>query len=76
MSYMRFYFRSMVKDAPDRDASITAESSVAEAFSPVRSWDLGYYAFYPVGQVIQTKGPDSERRNDGTEEVFSGATGN
>jgi hypothetical protein len=78
---MRFYFLIMVKDAPDRDASIAAESSVADAFSPVRSWDLGNFAFYPVMQTVRQKSgsrtirtresTNVRRSNDGTEEVFS-----
>lgn len=66
----------MVKDALDRN-----ESSVTDAFGPVRSWNPVYFAFYPVGQAIRATGPERDsaeqgvirRSIDGTEEVFSGA---
>lgn len=66
----------MVKEAPDGN-----ESSVTDAFGPVRSWNPVYFAFYPVGQALRATGPERDsaeqrvtrRSNDGTEEVFSGA---
>lgn len=64
---MPFYFWNMVKDAPDRGASIAAESSVADAFSPVRSWDLGNFAFYPVMQPVgQKSGSRTMRTTEST----------
>ena len=82
---MASYFLSMVKDTDIHEVCGTGEeSAVADAVGPVRTWDLVSFTFYPVGQVSQTNGPElvvrsrdltKTRSSDGTEEVFSGATG-
>ena len=72
---MASYFLSMVKDTDIHEVCGTGEeSAVADAFGPVRTWDLVSFAFYPVGQTMKAE-LTRTRSSDGTEEVFSGATG-
>lgn len=61
MSYMRFYFRYMLKGTTDRNVLATDGSSgVTDVSGPVRRWDLANFAFYPVRQVIGAKEPGPE----------------
>lgn len=71
---MRFYFLNMVKEAPNREVSSAAESSVADAFSPVHSWDLGNFAFYPVMQPVgQKSGSRTTRTTESTNVMIEAA---